>query len=120
MAKAKEVALWCVLVAFCIYTVKTEKRTPSVQVFTRYPVEFGKENILQCYVDGFHPPKISVTLLKNGKKMDCQQSDLSFHSNWAFFQLFHANVTIDEKDEYAFRVEHETFSEPKIFKLEVY
>nr|XP_056722048.1 beta-2-microglobulin [Euleptes europaea] len=114
---AKEAVLWCVLVVACLHTLNAEKRIPSVHVFTRYPVEIGKENTVQCYVDGFHPPKITITLLKNGQPMESQQSDLSFNQNWAFHRLVFANTTMDANINYACRVEHETLAHPRTVEL---
>ncbi|XP_015262381.1 PREDICTED: beta-2-microglobulin [Gekko japonicus] len=120
MAKVKEAIQWTVLMlAVCILVVEAASRGPKVQVFTRYPPEIGKENTFQCYVDGFHPPKISIELLKNGKPMESQKSDLSFHQDWAFHQLVYANITLDGKTEYACKVEHEALREPQTHKLEL-
>ncbi|XP_077173710.1 beta-2-microglobulin [Paroedura picta] len=119
MAKAKEAALWCVLVAFCILAAEAENREPVVQVFTRYPLEAGKENILQCYVDQFHPPKISITLLKNDMPLESQQSDLSFHNNWAFHRLIYTNITVDKDAKYVCVVDHVTLPRPVVHKLDM-
>ncbi|XP_015283951.1 PREDICTED: beta-2-microglobulin-like, partial [Gekko japonicus] len=101
-----------------VVAAEATSRAPTVQVFTHYPPEIGKENNLQCYADRFHPPKISIELLKNSKPMESQESDLSFHQDWAFHQLVYANITIDGKTEYACKVGHETVRELQTHKLE--
>uniref|UniRef100_A0ACB8E4S9 Uncharacterized protein n=2 Tax=Sphaerodactylus townsendi TaxID=933632 RepID=A0ACB8E4S9_9SAUR len=87
-------------------------------MYTRHPVEIGKENTVQCYVDRFHPPKINITLLKNNQPMESRRSDLSFHPDWTFHQLVYAHVTMDANAEYTCRVEHEALTQPKIVRLE--
>nr|XP_013811533.1 PREDICTED: beta-2-microglobulin [Apteryx mantelli mantelli] len=90
---------------------------PKVQVYSRHPVVFGTGNILNCYVEGFHPPKISITLLKNGEPMqNVEYSDMSFSDNWTFQRLVYAPFTPSKDDEYTCKVEHITLTEPQIFK----
>ncbi|XP_045384114.1 beta-2-microglobulin [Lemur catta] len=92
-------------------------RTPKVQVYSRHPAEDGKQNFLNCYVSGFHPPQIVIELLKNGKKMEnVEQSDLSFSKDWSFNTLAHTEFVPNEKDELACRVNHTAFGGPRIFK----
>uniref|UniRef100_A0A7N5JMC5 Beta-2-microglobulin-like n=1 Tax=Ailuropoda melanoleuca TaxID=9646 RepID=A0A7N5JMC5_AILME len=89
MASAKELFLWC-LVLVCVSGItEAVTKAPVVQVYSRHPVEPGKENIFNCYVKGFYPPKINVTLLKNGKAI---------------------------KDQYECRVEHSALPTPKIIR----
>ncbi|XP_068814865.1 beta-2-microglobulin [Struthio camelus] len=90
---------------------------PKVQVYSRHPVEFGSSNILNCYVEGFHPPKIDITLLKNGEPMpEVKYSDMSFSDNWTFQRLVYAPFTPSKDDDYACRVEHVTLAEPQTFR----
>ncbi|XP_038187184.1 beta-2-microglobulin [Arvicola amphibius] len=91
------------------------QRPPQVQVYTRHPVENGKQNYLNCYVSQFHPPQIEIELLKNGEKMDkVELSDLSFNKDWSFYLLAHAEFVPNSKDKYACRVRHTTLKEPKV------
>ncbi|XP_015268685.1 PREDICTED: beta-2-microglobulin-like, partial [Gekko japonicus] len=83
-----------------------------------YPLSSRDLQCLQCYADRFHPPKISIELLRISKPMESQKSDLSFHQDWAFHLLVYAHITIDGKTEYACKVEHETFRELQTHKLE--
>uniref|UniRef100_A0A670ZDG4 Beta-2-microglobulin n=1 Tax=Pseudonaja textilis TaxID=8673 RepID=A0A670ZDG4_PSETE len=90
---------------------------PKVQVYSRHPESIGKENTLHCFVEGFHPPKINVTLLKNNVEIPgVQRSDLSFKEDWTFQLLAHVSVVPNGKDEYLCRVEHQAFREPQIVK----
>uniref|UniRef100_A0A4W5LQE5 Beta-2-microglobulin n=1 Tax=Hucho hucho TaxID=62062 RepID=A0A4W5LQE5_9TELE len=58
---------------------------PKVQVYSRNPGEYGKDNTLICHVSGFHPPDISIQLLKNGVEIpDAKQTDLAFEQGWQF------------------------------------
>lgn len=87
---------------------------PKVQVYSRHPAENGKPNFLNCYVSSFHPPEIQIDLLKNGKEMKVERSDLSFSKDWSFYLLVHTEFTPKEGDKYSCRVNHRTLSEPKI------
>ncbi|XP_034349596.1 beta-2-microglobulin [Arvicanthis niloticus] len=90
------------------------QRIPMVEVYTRHPPEFGKPNVLNCYVTGFHPPIIEIELLKNGQKMDnLEMGDMAFSKDWAFYVLAHAEFTPTEKDTFACRVKHPSLKEPK-------
>uniref|UniRef100_A0A8C6CVT5 Beta-2-microglobulin n=1 Tax=Moschus moschiferus TaxID=68415 RepID=A0A8C6CVT5_MOSMO len=89
---------------------------PKIQVYSRHPPEDGKPNYLNCYVSGFHPPQIEIDLLKNGEKMESEQSDLSFSKDWSFYLLSHAEFTPNSRDQYSCRVKHVTLTEPHIVK----
>uniref|UniRef100_A0A4X1VG61 Beta-2-microglobulin n=1 Tax=Sus scrofa TaxID=9823 RepID=A0A4X1VG61_PIG len=91
-------------------------RSPKVQVYSRHPAENGKPNYLNCYVSGFHPPQIEIDLLKNGEKMNAEQSDLSFSKDWSFYLLVHTEFTPNAVDQYSCRVKHVTLDKPKIVK----
>uniref|UniRef100_A0A8B9CJA0 Beta-2-microglobulin n=1 Tax=Anser brachyrhynchus TaxID=132585 RepID=A0A8B9CJA0_9AVES len=90
---------------------------PKVQVYSRHPVTAGSENVLNCYVEGFHPPKIDITLLKNGEPMkNVKYSDMSFNDDWTFHRLVYATFTPTKSDVYTCRVDHEAFTEPQSFR----
>ncbi|KAG7236827.1 hypothetical protein INR49_000204 [Caranx melampygus] len=58
---------------------------PKVQVYSRNPGEFGKENTLICHVTNFHPPDISIQLMKDGQEIpNAMQTDLAFKQDWHF------------------------------------
>ncbi|XP_025971914.1 beta-2-microglobulin [Dromaius novaehollandiae] len=106
-----------VLVLVALVGLSEAKEAPKVQVYSRYPVEFGTKNFLNCYVEGFHPPKINITLLKNGEPMpDVKYSDMSFSDNWTFQCLVSAPFIPREDDDYTCRVAHVTLPEPQTFK----
>nr|XP_060140518.1 beta-2-microglobulin-like [Globicephala melas] len=94
--------------------LNTVHRPPKVQVYSRHPAENGKPNYLNCYVSGFHPPQID--LLKNGEKMEMEQSDLSFSKDWSFYLLVHTAFTPNGVDQYTCHMKHVTLREPKIVK----
>ncbi|XP_034987551.1 beta-2-microglobulin [Zootoca vivipara] len=115
MAKAH--MLSCLALVLLVVILEATPRTPNVQVYSRHPVEMGKENIVNCYVDNFHPPKINITIEKGGKPLDVKQSDLSFDKTWAFNRLVYAKVIPDGED-VSCRVEHSTLEKPKVVKWE--
>nr|ACI66734.2 Beta-2-microglobulin precursor [Salmo salar] len=56
-----------IVVLVLIYSaVESKESPPKVQVYSRNPGNFGDKNTLICHVTGFHPPDISIQLLKNG------------------------------------------------------
>uniref|UniRef100_K7GHY8 Beta-2-microglobulin n=1 Tax=Pelodiscus sinensis TaxID=13735 RepID=K7GHY8_PELSI len=87
---------------------------PKVHVYSRHPAENGKSNVLNCYVEGFHPPNIHIKLLKNDKEMDgVEMSDLSFNDDWTFQRLVHVPFTPNGNDRYECHVEHSALQTPK-------
>uniref|UniRef100_A0A8C5SGL4 Beta-2-microglobulin n=1 Tax=Laticauda laticaudata TaxID=8630 RepID=A0A8C5SGL4_LATLA len=116
---SKEFLLWCVVLVWVSLPTEALEKAPKVQVYSRYPESIGKENILHCFVEGFHPPKINVTLLKNNVEIPgVQRSDLSFKEDWTFQLLTHVSVVPDGKAEYSCKVEHQALREPQIVKWE--
>ncbi|XP_026565439.1 beta-2-microglobulin isoform X2 [Pseudonaja textilis] len=116
----KELFLWCVVLVWVSVPTEATEKVPKVQVYSRHPESIGKENTLHCFVEGFHPPKINVTLLKNNVEIPgVQRSDLSFKEDWTFQLLAHVSVVPNGKDEYLCRVEHQAFREPQIVKWEL-
>ncbi|KAL6460066.1 hypothetical protein MHYP_G00318250 [Metynnis hypsauchen] len=80
---------------------------PKVQVYSYSPGEFGKENILICHVSGFHPPDISIELLKNEVEIPgAKQTDLAFEKGWKFHLTKSASFTPQKNEEYSCRVRH--------------
>ncbi|XP_038275806.1 beta-2-microglobulin [Dermochelys coriacea] len=106
-----------VLVLLGLAGMEATARAPKVHVYSRHPAEDGKPNILNCYVEGFHPPNIQITLLQNDEKMEnIETSDLSFSEDWTFQRLVHAPFTPNRKDSYVCKVEHSTLQNPKNVK----
>ncbi|XP_030064879.1 beta-2-microglobulin [Microcaecilia unicolor] len=75
-----------------IGSLQAETKAPQVDVYTRYPVENGKENVVICYARRFHPHIISMSLKEDGKVMSgVQELDLSFDPDWTFRKVIYAN-----------------------------
>ncbi|NWI70204.1 B2MG protein, partial [Todus mexicanus] len=90
---------------------------PKVEVYSRKHGSTGQGNVLNCFVSGFHPPKIDITLLKNGQPMpDTQQTDMSFNDKWFFQRLVYAPFSPQSGDIYTCRVVHSAFKEPQIYR----
>lgn len=80
---------------------------PKVQVYSFKPGEFGKENRLICHVSDFHPPDLSIQLLKDGEEIpNAKQSDLAFKDNWHFHLTKTVPFTPKDGENYGCRVTH--------------
>ncbi|XP_034019724.1 beta-2-microglobulin [Thalassophryne amazonica] len=93
-------ALWC----------STESKTApaKVQVYSHYPGKFGQDNILMCYVTGFHPPNIEIQLLRNGEEIpNAVQTDLAFREGWYFHLMKNVAFKPMKDDVYLCRVTHQ-------------
>lgn len=94
--------LWSIFMSFFLSPVSLK-----VQVYTRTPAEVGQVNLLLCHVSGFHPPQISVDLLKNGLKLSSSlQTDLIFEESWQYQLTKYVSFTPTKGDSYACRVTH--------------
>ncbi|XP_010004228.1 PREDICTED: beta-2-microglobulin [Chaetura pelagica] len=92
---------------------------PKVQLYTRTDAVLGQENVLNCFVSGFHPPQIEVSLLRNGEPLSgVKYADMSFNDKWHFERLVYVPFTPRKGDLYTCKVAHSTFREPQIFRLE--
>ncbi|NXQ91399.1 B2MG protein, partial [Nyctibius grandis] len=92
-------------------------QTPKVEVYSRKHVTPGQENTLNCFVSGFHPPKIDITLLKNGEPMsDVQYADMSFNDKWYFQRLVYVPFVPEKGSVYNCRVDHAAFREPQLYR----
>ncbi|XP_066432983.1 beta-2-microglobulin [Eleutherodactylus coqui] len=81
--------------------------SPTVNVYTQTPVEYGENNRLICYCTGFHPPLIDMTLRKNGEEIqNCEESDLSFQQNWKYYKSKHCKFTPEKGAVYDCAVRH--------------
>ncbi|XP_070618172.1 beta-2-microglobulin [Erythrolamprus reginae] len=116
---SKELLLWCLVLVCLSGLAQGVQKPPTVQVYSRYPVTYGQENILQCFAEGFHPPKITITLMKNNVPIpDVKQSDLSFKEDWTFQLLAYAQVVPNRGDEYSCVVDHKALEKPITVKWE--
>ncbi|NXR24598.1 B2MG protein, partial [Cinclus mexicanus] len=90
---------------------------PKVDVYARSRAKEGEENTLHCFVTGFHPPKIDIELLKNGKPIpDVKYGDLSFNEKWQFQRLVYVPFTPTRGDTFSCRVAHSTMPEPLTYR----
>ncbi|XP_049423105.1 beta-2-microglobulin-like [Epinephelus fuscoguttatus] len=81
--------------------------SPIVQVYSREPGEFGKPNTLICHVSGFHPPEITIELLKDGKEIPGgKQTDLAFEENWHYHLTKHVRFTPIKGEQFSCKVTH--------------
>lgn len=97
--------------------LSSSPEAPKVEVYSRKHGAIGEENVLNCFVNGFHPPQISITLLKNGEPMsDVKYMDMSFNDKWYFQQLVYAPFTPQRGDVYSCRVVHSALPEPQTYR----
>ncbi|RVE56295.1 hypothetical protein OJAV_G00219640 [Oryzias javanicus] len=54
------------LAAFCCAAF-SKTSPPKVEVYSRDPGQYGKDNTLICHVSNFHPPDITIELLKDDR-----------------------------------------------------
>lgn len=82
---------------------------PKVQVYSHNPGEFDKENTLICHVSGFHPPDITIQLMKDGVELpNAKQTDLAFKQGWRFVLTKHVTFTPGHGEKYTCKVTHGT------------
>ncbi|XP_064796986.1 beta-2-microglobulin-like [Oncorhynchus masou masou] len=97
------------VIAFCVFLgfINAKESPPKVQVYSRNPGQHGKDNTLICHVSGFHPPDISIQLLKNGVEIpDAKQTDLAFEQGWQFHLTKSVGFTPASGEVYTCRVRH--------------
>ncbi|KAG7454465.1 hypothetical protein MATL_G00260050 [Megalops atlanticus] len=99
--------LAAVVLVVALFGVNAKTSHPKVQVYSRNPGEFGKSNTLICHVSGFHPPDISITLLKDGVEIpNAKQTDLAFEQSWQFHLTKTVAFTPQKGETYTCRVRH--------------
>ncbi|XP_044041357.1 beta-2-microglobulin-like [Siniperca chuatsi] len=92
----------------CLAALSMAKESaPKVQVYSHAPGELGKANTFICHVSDFHPPEITIELLKSGKEMQgAKQTDLAFEESWHYHLTKHVPFIPVEGEEFACRVTH--------------
>ncbi|XP_006010589.1 RLA class II histocompatibility antigen, DP alpha-1 chain-like isoform X2 [Latimeria chalumnae] len=87
---------------------------PKVTVYPEDSVEFGKPNILICFMDDFHPPVINVSWYRNGEPVSEGVSNTDFYSkaNYRFRKFSYLVFTPKLEDIYSCHVEHWGLEEP--------
>ncbi|KAM3917811.1 beta-2-microglobulin [Leptodactylus fuscus] len=109
-----------VLLSVALTLEAAEAKPPTVNIYTQTPVTFGQRNNLICHCNGFHPPRLTMTLKKNGQEIkDCKESDLSFGRDWMYSKTIHTDFTPQEGETYECEVKHDE-SKPQTFRLENY
>ncbi|XP_046878447.1 beta-2-microglobulin-like [Hypomesus transpacificus] len=97
-------------VIFLIFsTVESKESPPKVQVYGHNPGKYGTPNTLICHVSGFHPPDISIQLMRNGVEIpNAKQTDLAFEKGWKFHLTKSVDFTPQEEDKFICKVRHLT------------
>lgn len=85
-------------------------------MYTEFPEEEGKANVLYCYATGFYPGDIEINLFLNGHKsiVKVETSDLIYSKDWTFRVYKYMTITPRTGDEYTCEVRHSSMAEPKI------
>ncbi|XP_066052493.1 beta-2-microglobulin [Chamaea fasciata] len=108
-----------VLVLLALPGLEAAGESPKVEVYARSRAEEGKENVLHCFITGFHPPKIDIDLLKNGEPMPgVTYGDLSFNEKWQFQRLVYAPFIPTREDIFTCKVQHSTMPAPATYRWE--
>nr|XP_033801400.1 beta-2-microglobulin [Geotrypetes seraphini] len=107
------------VVFFCVIgSLQAEIKAPRVDVYTRYPVEEGKENVLICCAHKFHPSVIEMSLNENGKQMPgIQELDLSFEGDWTYRKVKFTNFVPGDNKQHTCEVSHLS-QKPISYKLD--
>ncbi|XP_026118572.1 patr class II histocompatibility antigen, DO beta chain-like [Carassius auratus] len=89
---------------------------PSVNVYTEFPEEQGKVNVLYCYATGFYPGDIEINFYLKGQKstVKAETSDLMYGEDWTFRVYKYMNMTPQYGDKYTCEVRHSSMVEPKM------
>ncbi|XP_032870120.1 H-2 class II histocompatibility antigen, A-R alpha chain-like [Amblyraja radiata] len=101
--------------------VLTNNYLPSNEIgeallYSEKPDVLGEENTLICFISGFYPPALEVTLQKNGKPIggEVNSSHLSFSEDWWFYKLQYIHIQPTEGDIYSCKVVHNISKEEKV------
>ncbi|XP_068442223.1 beta-2-microglobulin-like isoform X2 [Clinocottus analis] len=102
--------LLCLVALLAVSCAQDVSHTPpKVQVYSGQAGEFGKPNTLICHVSGFHPPDISIQLMKDGVELpNAKQTDLAFNQDWRFHLTRTVAFTPARQDKYSCKVTHGT------------
>ncbi|XP_076861148.1 beta-2-microglobulin-like [Brachyhypopomus gauderio] len=112
----KSFLLAVIFVVLCSGSLAKQSE-PKVQVYSYSPGEFEKDNVLICHVSDFHPPDITIELLKDGIQIpDAKQTDLAFEQGWKFHLTKSVAFKPRKGDEYTCRVKH--MNKIKLFSWE--
>uniref|UniRef100_A0A8C2L5K3 Beta-2-microglobulin n=1 Tax=Cyprinus carpio TaxID=7962 RepID=A0A8C2L5K3_CYPCA len=89
---------------------------PSVNVYTEFPEQQGKVNVLYCYATGFYPGDIEINFYLNGQKstVQAETSDLMYGEDWTFRVYKYMNITPQYGDKHTCEVRHSSMVQPKM------
>ncbi|KAG7332079.1 hypothetical protein KOW79_003913 [Hemibagrus wyckioides] len=88
-------------------SVFAKESPPKIQVYSRDPGVYDKENTLICHVSDFHPPDIEIKLTKNGVEIpNAKQTDLAFEKGWKFHLTKSVSFKPSSGEEYRCEVRH--------------
>ncbi|XP_067832282.1 rano class II histocompatibility antigen, B alpha chain-like [Heptranchias perlo] len=89
-------------------------------LYSEKAVAFGETNILTCFVSGFFPPAITVTLQKNEEPLfsEVNSSRLLFGEDWHFQVLLYTEIQPAAGDIYSCKVVHTISKEQRIIYWE--
>lgn len=95
------------VVLYTTQVILAKEAAPKVQIYSRNPGQYDKDNILICHVSGFHPPEIKIDLLKDGQEISGgKQTDLAFEENWHYHLTKHVPFRPKAGEKYSCRVNH--------------
>ncbi|XP_015263284.1 PREDICTED: mamu class II histocompatibility antigen, DR alpha chain-like [Gekko japonicus] len=90
-----------------------ENVPPKVTLYPEKPVELGEPNVLVCLADGFLPPVISLTWVKNGQEVkDTEETDFYPNKDHSFRKFSYLTFVPNAEDIYYCRVEHWGLAQP--------
>ncbi|XP_072884704.1 RLA class II histocompatibility antigen, DP alpha-1 chain-like [Hemitrygon akajei] len=87
----------------------------ELYLYSEKPAVIGEVNTLTCFVSGFFPPAVIVTLQKNGQPVSgkVNSSHVSFGKDWRFQVLHYAYIQPADGDIYSCRVLHNISKEER-------
>lgn len=105
----EKILVMCLAALVALTCAEDKHSPPKVQVYSYQPGEYGKDNTLICHVSNFHPPDITIQLMKNGQEISsAKQTDLAFEKDWHFRLTRNVAFTPMSGDKYSCRVTHGT------------
>lgn len=76
-------------------------------MYSRNPGEYGQDNTLICHVTNFHPPDITIQLMKDGVEIpNAMQTDLAFKQDWHFHLTKSVGFKPNSGEKYSCKVTH--------------
>ncbi|XP_072884706.1 uncharacterized protein [Hemitrygon akajei] len=92
----------------------------ELYLYSEKPAVIGEVNTLTCFVSGFFPPAVIVTLQKNGQPVSgkVNSSHVSFGKDWRFQVLHYTYIQPADGDIYSCRVFHSIINEERVIYWE--